>query len=145
MAVTAPTPHTAQETPSSQQLHSTDSTPRLYWCCAPDQLPRPLFLTEPYRACPIVKTQTAYSTFCDLFSDCAMPSTDGLQPPLTPAERTIVKSYGGWTSYMHSFGLKPWDMDDIDEGKRIVEAFVQDDNDAKGKDAEVVEDKGNKK
>jgi hypothetical protein len=47
-------------------------------------------------------------------------------PPCTPAERAIVKSYGGWTQFMHSFGLKPWDMDDMEEAKRILVAFTQD-------------------
>jgi hypothetical protein len=27
---------------------------------------------------------------------------------------------------MHSFGLKPWDMDDMEEAKRILVAFTQD-------------------
>lgn len=49
------------------------------------------------------------------------------EPPLTPAERAIVKSYGGWSQFMASFGLKPWDRDDADEGKRILESFAQDD------------------
>lgn len=49
------------------------------------------------------------------------------EPPLSPAERAIVKSYGGWTQFMISFGLKPWEFDDIDEGKRILEAFVSED------------------
>lgn len=53
-----------------------------------------------------------------------------IEPPLTPAERAIVKSYGGWTSFMQSFGLKPWESDDAEEGKRILEAFVQDEEDA---------------
>lgn len=53
-----------------------------------------------------------------------------IEPPLTPAERAIVKSYGGWTSFMQSFGLKPWESDDAEEGKRILEAFVQNDEDA---------------
>ncbi|OQD60860.1 hypothetical protein PENPOL_c020G08897 [Penicillium polonicum] len=61
-----------------------------------------------------------------LSSTTKMPATDALQPPLTPAERAIVKSYGGWTSFMQSFGLKPWEADDAEEGKRILEAFVQD-------------------
>ncbi|KAJ6084365.1 hypothetical protein N7486_011165 [Penicillium sp. IBT 16267x] len=56
-----------------------------------------------------------------------MPATDALQPPLSPAERAIVKSYGGWTQFMHSFGLKPWIEDDAEEGKRILEGFVEDD------------------
>ena len=48
-----------------------------------------------------------------------------IEPPLTPAERKIVNSYGGWTQFMHSFGLKPWELDDNDSGKRILESFVK--------------------
>jgi hypothetical protein len=29
---------------------------------------------------------------------------------------------------MASFGLKPWEQDDAEEGKRIVEAFARDDD-----------------
>ncbi|KAJ5153653.1 uncharacterized protein N7500_009092 [Penicillium coprophilum] len=58
-----------------------------------------------------------------------MPASDALQPPLTPAERVIVRSYGGWTSFMISFGLKPWEDDDAEEGKKILEALAQDDED----------------
>ncbi|OJJ50772.1 hypothetical protein ASPZODRAFT_126709 [Penicilliopsis zonata CBS 506.65] len=54
-----------------------------------------------------------------------MPATDSLQPPLTPAERAIVKTYGGWTSFMSSYGLKPWDFDDIDEAKQILTTLAQ--------------------
>ncbi|CDM33202.1 uncharacterized protein N7518_003826 [Penicillium psychrosexuale] len=53
-----------------------------------------------------------------------MPSSDALQPPLTPAERAIVKSYGGWTRFMQSYGLKPWEDDDAEEGKKILEALA---------------------
>ncbi|KAL6853094.1 hypothetical protein ACO1O0_007647 [Amphichorda felina] len=53
-----------------------------------------------------------------------MPATDALQPPLTPAERAIVKSYGGWTNFMICFGLKPYELDDIDEAKQIVATFA---------------------
>ncbi|KAJ5593687.1 hypothetical protein N7537_010591 [Penicillium hordei] len=49
------------------------------------------------------------------------------EPPLSPAERAIVKSYGGWTSFMQCFGLKPWESDDAEEGKKILEAFVRSD------------------
>jgi hypothetical protein len=38
-----------------------------------------------------------------------------------------VKSYGGWTAFLQSFGLKPWESDDAEEGKRILEAFAQQD------------------
>ncbi|RJE24701.1 hypothetical protein PHISCL_02966 [Aspergillus sclerotialis] len=53
-----------------------------------------------------------------------MPASDALQPPLTPAEREIVKSYGGWTQFLFSFGLKPWNDEDADEGMQILKAFV---------------------
>ncbi|KAJ5101295.1 hypothetical protein NUU61_003517 [Penicillium alfredii] len=36
-----------------------------------------------------------------------MSSSDALQPPIAPAERNIVKSYGGWIMFLASFGLKP--------------------------------------
>ncbi|PLB43310.1 hypothetical protein P170DRAFT_481257 [Aspergillus steynii IBT 23096] len=55
-----------------------------------------------------------------------MPLSDSLQPPLTPAERAIVKSYGGWTMFLLSYGLKPWNEDENEEGKRIVEALAED-------------------
>ncbi|KAJ5266978.1 hypothetical protein N7478_009786 [Penicillium angulare] len=57
-----------------------------------------------------------------------MPATDSLQPPLTPAERAIVKSYGGWTQFMQSYGLKAHDSDDIDEAKSIVSALASNDD-----------------
>ncbi|CAK7263800.1 hypothetical protein SEPCBS119000_000673 [Sporothrix epigloea] len=53
-----------------------------------------------------------------------MPATDGLQPPLTPGERAVVKSYGGWTNTMHSFGLKAYDLDHIQEAKAIVSTMA---------------------
>ncbi|KAL4803945.1 hypothetical protein BDV18DRAFT_162355 [Aspergillus unguis] len=56
-----------------------------------------------------------------------MPSSDSLQPPLSPAERAIVKSYGGWTGFMQSYGLKPWEQDDADEGLRILKALAETD------------------
>jgi len=55
------------------------------------------------------------------------------EPPLSPAERVIVKSYGGWTNFMISFGLKPWEEDDADEGKRILKAFTEEDANQKQK------------
>ncbi|OQE36691.1 hypothetical protein PENCOP_c011G04381 [Penicillium coprophilum] len=64
-----------------------------------------------------------------LSSTCKMPASDALQPPLTPAERAIVRSYGGWTYFMLSFGLKPWEDDDSEEGKKILEALARDDED----------------
>ncbi|OAR01601.1 hypothetical protein LLEC1_00461 [Akanthomyces lecanii] len=62
-----------------------------------------------------------------------MPRFDSLQPPLTPAERAICKSYGGWTAFMQSFGLKPWEEEDIAEGKAILSAFASDNDDKEAK------------
>ncbi|GAA6014300.1 hypothetical protein JCM10207_005413 [Rhodosporidiobolus poonsookiae] len=61
-----------------------------------------------------------------------MPATNGLQPPLSPAERSIVKSYGDWTTFCHAFGLKPYDMDDNAEAEAIVKAMARDEEGAKG-------------
>lgn len=30
--------------------------------------------------------------------------------------------------FMASFGLKPWNDDDVEEAKRILQAFVEDDS-----------------
>jgi hypothetical protein len=48
------------------------------------------------------------------------------EPPLSPGARAVVRSYGGWTNFMLSMGLKPWKDDDAEEGKAIAEAFAQD-------------------
>ncbi|KAJ6035974.1 hypothetical protein N7540_000253 [Penicillium herquei] len=57
-----------------------------------------------------------------------MPSYDSLIPPLTPAEKAIVKTYGTWADFMFSYGLKPWNDDDVEEGKRILQAFTADED-----------------
>jgi len=36
-------------------------------------------------------------------------------------------AYGGWYGFMHSHGLKPYDLDDVEWGKAIVEGYRQDD------------------
>ncbi|KID85674.1 Extracellular metalloproteinase 3 [Metarhizium guizhouense ARSEF 977] len=64
-----------------------------------------------------------------------MPATDSLQPPLTKAERQICKEYGGWTNFMQSMGLKPWESDDADEGKAILAAFARRDKEEEDKAA----------
>lgn len=37
------------------------------------------------------------------------------------------KDFGGFNNFMHSYGLKPWDHDDIQEGKAIIQAFREHD------------------
>ncbi|THH33190.1 hypothetical protein EUX98_g945 [Antrodiella citrinella] len=44
-----------------------------------------------------------------------------------PSLNSVYKSYGGWPNFMHSHGLKTWDMDDVDEGHRIAEAMLEHD------------------
>lgn len=50
-----------------------------------------------------------------------------LEPPLSPAERDIVKSYGGWTQFCASFGLKPWNDEDAEEAMQILRGFTAQD------------------
>ncbi|KAJ5371632.1 hypothetical protein N7517_003638 [Penicillium concentricum] len=59
-----------------------------------------------------------------------MPDTDALQPFLTPAERAVVESYGGWTYFLLSFGLTVWEDDDAEKGLKIVEALSREDEDS---------------
>jgi hypothetical protein len=49
------------------------------------------------------------------------------QPPLQPAEREIVKSYGGWTAFMQSYGLKPFDDNDVREALQIERQMARND------------------
>ena len=51
--------------------------------------------------------------------------TEITEPPLSPAEREVVKSFGGWTSFMQSYGLKPHDSGDAREAKLIVERMAK--------------------
>jgi hypothetical protein len=46
---------------------------------------------------------------------------------MLPAEREVVKSYGGWTAFMMVFGLKPWEQDDADEALQIVRQMASND------------------
>ena len=39
----------------------------------------------------------------------------------------IYRPFGGWPGFMHSYGLKTWNTDDVEEGKQIVEAFKEQD------------------
>jgi len=42
-------------------------------------------------------------------------------------DSSYYKSFGGWPRFMHSYGLKPWDDNDVEEGKRIIETFKEQD------------------
>lgn len=45
---------------------------------------------------------------------------------MSQGAKIVVKSYGSWTQFMHSFGLKPWEDDDAKEGLIIAESFAKD-------------------
>lgn len=47
------------------------------------------------------------------------------EPILTPGEKAVVKGYGGWQAFMLSYGLKPWEEDDAEEGLQIVRGLAQ--------------------
>ncbi|TFK65391.1 hypothetical protein BDN72DRAFT_845615 [Pluteus cervinus] len=41
------------------------------------------------------------------------------------SDKQYYDSYGGWTNFMVSHGLKPYDPDDVMEGKAILDAFKE--------------------
>ena len=53
-----------------------------------------------------------------------MPTTE---PPLQPAERAVVNLYGSWTQFMLTYGLKPYDMDDVKTAHNIVKQMAAND------------------
>jgi len=56
-----------------------------------------------------------------------LTATDRAEPPLSDKEREVVKSYGGWTAFCESHGLKPWDPSDKQEALSIVKALASHD------------------
>lgn len=44
---------------------------------------------------------------------------------LSAAAKDVLKSYGGWTNFMQSYALKPWDGNDAAEGKAILEGLAR--------------------
>ena len=60
-------------------------------------------------------------------SRTAPPATDRPEPPLSDKEREVVKSYGGWTAFCESHGLKPWEPSDKQEALSIVKALASHD------------------
>ena len=56
-----------------------------------------------------------------------MATNDRPEPPLSDKEREVVKSYGGWTAFCESHGLKPWEPSDKQEALSIVKALASHD------------------
>lgn len=42
-----------------------------------------------------------------------------------PSNADIYRPFGGWPGFMQSYGLKPWNLDDVEEGKQIVEKMKE--------------------
>jgi hypothetical protein len=51
---------------------------------------------------------------------------------MTPAERKVLRSYGDWTNFCHSFGLKPYDLSAQEEGMAMFRSFAADDEREEG-------------
>jgi hypothetical protein len=46
------------------------------------------------------------------------------EPDLTPKEQEIIKTFGGWITFMECFGLNPKDEYDVDEAMVILKILV---------------------
>lgn len=55
-------------------------------------------------------------------------------PPLSAAERSIVRASGAWTNFCLSYGLKPFDSGDCDHALQIVRAMVRADEEREGQE-----------
>ncbi|KXN81851.1 hypothetical protein AN958_03620 [Leucoagaricus sp. SymC.cos] len=44
------------------------------------------------------------------------------------SDYSYYKDFGGYYNFMHSYGLKPYDDNDVQEGKAIIEAFREHDS-----------------
>ena len=51
---------------------------------------------------------------------------------MSPAEREVVKSFGGWTAFMQTYGLKVNDSDDAKQGAEIIKRMAQADAESRG-------------
>lgn len=43
--------------------------------------------------------------------------------------------FGGWQGFMHSYGLKPWNDDDVAEGRAILEGMKAADREAEAENS----------
>ena len=42
-----------------------------------------------------------------------------------PTLNSIYASFGGWQNFLLSYGLKPYNDDDVQEGKRIAQVMLE--------------------
>jgi len=52
-----------------------------------------------------------------------MPSDSNSNVYVPKSDNQYYKSWGGYNNFMRSYMLKPWDHDDIQEGKMIIEGM----------------------
>lgn len=53
----------------------------------------------------------------------AQSNTQSNEVFVPKTDYAYCKPWGGWQKFMLSYGLKPWDDDDVQEGKAIIQAF----------------------
>lgn len=56
-----------------------------------------------------------------------MPNPSASGTYVEKSTYSYYSSFGGWMNFMHSHGLKHYDLDDVEEGKRIVQGFKDQD------------------
>jgi hypothetical protein len=52
-------------------------------------------------------------------------SSSSPQEYVPPSKYSITKSYGDMQNFIHSYGLKIYNPDDVDEANRIIEIFQE--------------------
>lgn len=87
--------------------------------------PRHIFCTLPHRTLS-VESSTPFTT------TTTMPANATSKPNATGNAKkatlnSIYASFGGWPRFMQSYGLKTWDDDDVEEGRRIAQAMLEHD------------------
>jgi hypothetical protein len=68
-----------------------------------------------------------YYFYVVIHSSIEMVNNDDNNADQSVPQNPIYDSFGGWDNFMISYGLKPWDDDDIEEGIAIVEAMEEGD------------------
>lgn len=76
-----------------------------------------------------VQNKGAEPLFTSLLTQRFESARSVAEPILTPKEREILKrGWGDWTTFMLSYGLKPFDLDDAEEGKAVLSAMAANDD-----------------
>lgn len=65
------------------------------------------------------------------------PSASKASTEKQPTLNTVYKSYGGFQNFLHSYGLRLWNPDDVEEGKAIAAEMLKEDADSKAGNVSV--------